>query len=581
MFTNYIAWLDHQEAVLELCHVWNSTVCLLYNYANFFVFLQRPSSSCHILKTFVSTRIFKQVLLSLESLSSVIFVLQWHSEHCGLSVEKNMVNLPEHIWAEPVAFKITKITMYVLILVLSTVGNSAVIVVVCRSKRRRSVAGNLLILNLALCDLLTPLLSIPFDLALEENSYKWLYGEAMCTLLAPAATLTSTGSSLTLAAISLNRYRALMHPFKTRLTLLQVKILIATVYVFSTVSAIPYALVQTLNSNFVCTEVWPTLAFRQAYTVYLFLIQYAFPLLFMAVMYVRALFTLFATSRWIRSRSFISQGDETAPRTSSSSSSHASLTRVSTNTGKTKSDTRAYENNLKVTKMFILIVIVFAVCMLPNEVRWLWVDLGSGHNYKNIAMITIICQFFTYANSCLNPVIFYKFSADFSDGFKKIFKGVACVQARSTMMGLQRPNAGTTRVLGSAKTCNASTAKLAPAGARADLTDIVKPRSKAFGTLGLHSSLTDSAISSKDVQIGLEGTSKNVCEQYKAECDRETTVAQSLGLIHESKKQSGTPFAEESASSNSTVRIKQFNEEVIKIDNTQLLLLANLPHTDC
>ena len=115
-----------------------------------------------------------------------------------------MVNLPEHIWAEPVAFKITKITMYVLILVLSTVGNSAVIVVICRSKRRRSVAGNLLILNLALCDLLTPLLSIPFDLALEENSYKWLYGEAMCTLLAPAATLTSLRlhSSLTDSAIS-------------------------------------------------------------------------------------------------------------------------------------------------------------------------------------------------------------------------------------------------------------------------------------------------------------------------------------------------------------------------------------------
>ena len=62
-----------------------------------------------------------------------------------------------------------------------------------------------LLLNLSACDLVTPLLSIPFDLVLEERGYVWLYDAFMCRVLWPASMLTATASALTLAAISLDR----------------------------------------------------------------------------------------------------------------------------------------------------------------------------------------------------------------------------------------------------------------------------------------------------------------------------------------------------------------------------------------
>ena len=78
------------------------------------------------------------------------------------------------------AFRITKIFFYFIILSASTFGNSMVASIITRKMRS---ASNYLILNLAICDLVTPLISIVFDFVLEENKYVWFYGGVMCKLL--------------------------------------------------------------------------------------------------------------------------------------------------------------------------------------------------------------------------------------------------------------------------------------------------------------------------------------------------------------------------------------------------------------
>lgn len=79
-------------------------------------------------------------------------------------------------------FRIINIALYVVVFVLSCVGNSLVVSVIVGVKAMRT-PPHLLILNLAVCDLITPVVGIPFDLALEELDHKWPFGKVMCKIL--------------------------------------------------------------------------------------------------------------------------------------------------------------------------------------------------------------------------------------------------------------------------------------------------------------------------------------------------------------------------------------------------------------
>lgn len=335
-------------------------------------------------------------------------------------------SLAEPTIKEALSFKIFKITLYSLILLLCLIGNSLVVYIVCRTKRMR-IASNLLILNLALCDLVTPITSIPFDLAMEENDYIWPFGRVLCKTLWPLATLSATSASLTLAFISLDRYRVIMHPFKQRLSSKQVKYSIFGIHLLSLIFILPYIyFLELVNRK--CEETWPEFSYRQAYTLTLFIVQYGIPLAFMTVMYTITLSNLRLSSGMFES----APHQRPSPRVSEDgniqlSGSRLDITRdcqrkASRGTlGQRHDSVVSRDQNIRATKMFVTVVIVFATCRLPNEIFWLWSDFGDGHDseYSNVA--GIICRMFTYTNSIFNPVIYWIFSKDFKRGFNGIF----------------------------------------------------------------------------------------------------------------------------------------------------------------
>ena len=405
------------------------------------------------------------------------------------------------VYAESVEFKATKIVFYFIIICFSTLGNTMVMYTICSSKRMRSTSSNHLILTLAACDLLTPLVSIPLDLALEEHNYQWVYGAFLCKIIWPLSTLLSTASSLTLAAISFDRYRNIMHPFKSRLTPHQIKLTIFSLFLFSLLAVLPYSHVLTLSGG-VCREHWSKFVFRQTYTLFLFFVQYAIPLVFMSIMYALALKNLHSSS----SRTWNSRSPETAkekkvikrlsftrrmslmpnimskkddgrelrlsprPRRFSlplNKRKHSNQEKIAENeesesemaknllvpnentvyqqflhpqdcvkcTHKGKNYKRIRtslslrfslsdiqeEQNLRATKMFIGVVVVFAIFMFPNQIAWLWADFGGGHQAPHFNQATIICWLFTYTNSVCNWIIYAFLNKEFRSGFKKIF----------------------------------------------------------------------------------------------------------------------------------------------------------------
>lgn len=343
-------------------------------------------------------------------------------------------SLPEEAEGESTAFKITKICFYFLILSASTFGNSMVAHIISNTRKMRT-ASNFLILNLAICDLVTPLLSIVFDFVLEENNYEWIYGGVMCKLLWPAQTYFTCASSLTLAAISLDRYRIIMHPFKTRLSMKQIIILIILVHFSSLVAVTPYGYVLALANGY-CEENWPAFSYRQAYTFVLFLVQYGLPLIFMVIMYslaMRSLYNSSARTRESRQNSIAADTPKFIVKKLKQEAKQKEGVLRSNSLFKKLSDLKARSiwntPNARATKMFIVVVVVFAIFMFPNQVVWLWADFGGGINSPNFTKLSIVCWLFTYTNCVVNPIIFGVFSKDFRKGFKKIFRSIICCES--------------------------------------------------------------------------------------------------------------------------------------------------------
>ena len=306
---------------------------------------------------------------------------------------------------EYVEFRITRITLYVSILVLSCVGNSLVAIVIVKARRLRA-SSNLLILNLAFCDFITPALSIPFDLALEESNYIWSFGRAMCKTLWPFQTVFSTSSTLTLAVISLDRFRILVKPFTGHISISKIVMFVLLIHAFSIGLCVPYFIALDYNvSEMSCSESWPRVHYRQAYTIVLFLCQYALPLITMIIAYILIYHSLHSNLTRL-----LSVGPEHRDR------SHSRTSTLS----KDSMEFKRREQNVRLAKMFVIVVVVFAISMFPNQVLWLWVDFGNGADHKYFHYISVICRICTYANSVLNPFIYALKSREFRSGFARI-----------------------------------------------------------------------------------------------------------------------------------------------------------------
>nr|UQI50276.1 neuromedin-U receptor 2 [Haliclona caerulea] len=113
---------------------------------------------------------------------------------------------------------------------LGTVGNSLVILTVVRWLDMRTPC-NLFIANISFADLIVSLVMSPLRI-IEQHTGGWIFGKVLCYVLAPFQDTLGSASVLSHTAIALERYRAIVAPFKPRLNKRQVKITILFIWVF-------------------------------------------------------------------------------------------------------------------------------------------------------------------------------------------------------------------------------------------------------------------------------------------------------------------------------------------------------------
>ena len=107
---------------------------------------------------------------------------------------------------------ITFSIIYVIIIIASLLGNIIVCVVILSTRSLRQSINSCFILSLAVSDLITTCLVMPFDLEQIISFGRWRHGEIMCNVWTTTYLIAVPTSILSLLALTVYRYRLLQEP---------------------------------------------------------------------------------------------------------------------------------------------------------------------------------------------------------------------------------------------------------------------------------------------------------------------------------------------------------------------------------
>lgn len=298
-------------------------------------------------------------------------------QHMGSPDQPANITAVEEI-PDFLAQKIVQQIFYAVIFLLSMVGNAAMLAVLCKGCRLSSYK-NILLVNMIVAETSVAVTSIPFDFAMMFLDSGWMFGPIMCHILWPLQTAPFGALVLTLTAMSIQRYRGIVHHLRSRKASRESSYTtVGFIWVFSIIIVVPYGVFLRLE-NGECIETWGTIG-GELYTLGLFAFHYAIPLAIITFCYARIAF---------RIRRGHLEGE-----TIISGTRQARLKRS--------------KRHVRAVRMVILFVVVFAVCMLPHQVVWLWITFGKDVHYSDDLLT--FAYMFTFTSSFANPLVYFTYN---------------------------------------------------------------------------------------------------------------------------------------------------------------------------
>lgn len=306
---------------------------------------------------------------------------------------------------------LAKITMYVMMIVVSLIGNILIISVTRRTRSMQKVAF-LFVVNMAIADLLTTLINMPESLTVEiRDSDEWLIsgdaGIILCKILSFCQYVCAFCSILSLLAIALDRFLAICLPLKRIMTRRLAKVIIISTWLIPSISNAPMLVANIVieeHGQLFCIEEWPAPFDNEKaardYTIILFVFFYALPLVIISALYSCVIYKI-----WRRR----------AP-------GH-----------RLTSTARLYaRSRKKALKMFIAIVLCFALCWLPYHVVFFLTTFDANYHECGTPLnVYFVHVFFSHALSALNPCIYMVFNKDYRTGVKRLL--ASCVKRSDTV----------------------------------------------------------------------------------------------------------------------------------------------------
>ncbi|ELK38404.1 Substance-P receptor [Myotis davidii] len=321
---------------------------------------------------------------------------------------------------------------YTAIVVTSVVGNVVVMWIILAHKRMRTVT-NYFLVNLAFAEASMAAFNTVVNFTYAVHN-EWYYGLFYCKFhnFFPIASVFASIYSMTAVALdrkgeqegmssnddqgrpqkmaielgleddkifrenSKERYMAIIHPLKPRLTGTATKVVIFVIWVLALLLAFPqgyFATTMTMPNRVVCMIQWPEYAnkiYEKVYHICVPVLIYFLPLLVIGYAYTIVGITLWASE---------------IPRDSSD---------------------RYHEQvsaKRKVVKMMIVVVCTFAVCWLPFHIFFLLPYINPDiYLEKFIQQFYLAIMWLAMSSTMYNPIIYCCLNDRFRLGFKHAFR---------------------------------------------------------------------------------------------------------------------------------------------------------------
>lgn len=284
-----------------------------------------------------------------------------------------------------------KLGLYVFTFVLGVSGNFLVLLVLW-SKKRKSV-NDILIFNLSMSDLTLMLLSLPVNVFLLGGVD---FPMVFCKLICPLMTATFNVSIFTLTFMAVYRCRVIINSLKPEMRHRYVNLWIIVIWIVGFLLLLPLIVVAENDENGGCIESWESDQSR-VYTAVLFTLQYVLPLTTIAGAYIMIGFEL----------------RKAKERHDSDAQDRFAL------------EVRRKED-LQIIKMMGLIVVLFALCMLPIQIAWLIADFGAEGHKKVGHVLLRVADIAAYLHACVNPIVYGTITKYFRREYIRYVRRVFC-----------------------------------------------------------------------------------------------------------------------------------------------------------
>nr|KAG5703077.1 hypothetical protein BaRGS_016238 [Batillaria attramentaria] len=191
--------------------------------------------------------------------------------------------------------------LYGSISLLAVLGNGLVILIIVKNRRMHTVT-NIFIANLAVADVIIGMFSIPFQFQ-AALLQRWVLADFMCSLAPMVQVISVNVSIFTLTVIAMDRYIAVLHPFRAGCSQRSAAIIITVTWVMAIALSLPYAMFFLVHQP-------PGLDnFFVYYTCFLVALQYFFPLLVISFCYCRIAWHIWGSRRPARERDRAAGGE--------------------------------------------------------------------------------------------------------------------------------------------------------------------------------------------------------------------------------------------------------------------------------
>lgn len=302
-----------------------------------------------------------------------------------------------------VAFKITFITLYILIGMIAVFGNSFLVYIIYTTPRMRN-SFNYFIANMAVSDILVQFCSIPrlvTDLLYDMR--RWLIGDTvglvLCKMLYFTQDVCTAVSIECIVLIAIDRFLAVVAPTRTRMTSrgrLRVAVIIMT-WICAMILHTPYfyfkRIVIKSDNRMYCTIEWSPLpqTVHTKYMAILGTILFFVPLGTITILYA-IIFTI------VKRR------------------------KIPGHVPSGRRQFRHYEKaKTNVLQLSIAVVSVFVVSWAPNIIYLaLLMTVWSWNVPCNMAPFRFFALLMGYSNTATNPWIYFVLSANYRQGIQKL-----------------------------------------------------------------------------------------------------------------------------------------------------------------